>query len=68
LEQARSIAISAGMNFVYVGNIPGTEYENTSCPKCKKLLIRRKGYQIAEYHLHNGNCFYCGARIPGVWQ
>jgi pyruvate formate lyase activating enzyme len=68
LEQARSIANSAGINFVYVGNIPGTEYENTSCPKCKKLLIRRKGYQIAEYHIHNGNCLYCGARIPGVWE
>jgi pyruvate formate lyase activating enzyme len=68
LEKAKSIANSAGINYVYIGNIPGTDYENTYCPKCKKLLIQRKGYHIAEFHITNGNCFSCGEKIPGIWN
>lgn len=68
LQQARDIAISAGIKFVYVGNLPGTDYENTYCPKCKKMLIQRIGYRIAEYHLEAGKCMYCKETIPGVWQ
>jgi pyruvate formate lyase activating enzyme len=68
LEKARNIAMSEGIKFVYVGNFPGTDYENTYCPKCKKLIIERKGYHIAGYHLKEGNCEYCAEKIPGVWQ
>jgi pyruvate formate lyase activating enzyme len=68
LEKARDIAIAAGIKFVYIGNVPGTNYTNTYCPKCKKLLIERLGYQIAQNHIKNSKCEYCNEIIPGVWN
>jgi pyruvate formate lyase activating enzyme len=67
LEKARAVALSSGLEYVYIGNIPGHEGENTFCPKCKKLLIQRTGYMIGEVHLKGGKCGYCGKPIPGIW-
>jgi pyruvate formate lyase activating enzyme len=70
LLRAGEIGQEAGLNFVYVGNIPGQveEYENTFCPKCGKLLIRRYSYIIREYHITSeGTCPNCGAKISGIW-
>jgi pyruvate formate lyase activating enzyme len=67
LERARAVALSSGLEYVYIGNIPGHEGENTFCPKCKKLLIQRTGYMIGEVHLKGGKCGYCGKPIPGIW-
>lgn len=68
LEKAREIAQAAGIKFVYIGNVPGRNYENTYCPKCHKLLIERKGYTITQNHIKDGKCEYCGEPIPGVWK
>ncbi len=67
LEKARAVALSSGLEYVYIGNIPGHEGENTFCPKCKKLLIQRTGFMVGEVHLKNGKCGYCGKPIPGIW-
>jgi len=67
LEKARAVALSSGLEYVYIGNIPGHEGENTFCPKCKKLLIQRTGYMIGEVRLKGGKCSYCGKPIPGIW-
>jgi pyruvate formate lyase activating enzyme len=67
VEKARNVALSSGLEFVYIGNIPGHEGEHTFCPKCKKLLIQRTGYMIGENHLKGGKCQYCGKPIPGIW-
>ena len=67
LEKTRAIALSTGLQYVYVGNIPGHEAENTFCPKCKKMIIQRTGYMIGEIHLKAGKCEYCGKPIPGIW-
>jgi len=68
LEKARDIALAAGIKFVYIGNAPGTDASNTHCPKCKKLLVERLGFQIPQNHIKNGKCEYCGEPIPGVWS
>jgi pyruvate formate lyase activating enzyme len=68
LHKAREIAMQEGMQFVYIGNVPGEEGENTFCPSCKKILIRRFGYSILESKIQNGKCAYCNAVIPGVWM
>lgn len=67
LEKARSVALSAGLEYVYIGNVPGHEGENTFCPKCKKMVIKRAGYMIGEVNLKEGKCKYCGKPIPGIW-
>jgi len=68
LEKARATALSAGLEYVYIGNIPGHEGENTYCPKCKKMIIQRTGYMVGEIHLKGGKCRYCGKPIPGIWS
>jgi pyruvate formate lyase activating enzyme len=67
LEKAREVALSAGLEYVYVGNIPGHAGENTFCPKCKKMVIQRTGYMVGEIHLKDGKCRYCGKPISGIW-
>ncbi len=68
LTKAREIALDAGIKYVYIGNIPGTEAENTFCPDCNKILMKRRGYRILSNHIKNGKCEYCGEPIAGVWE
>ncbi|MDD5005043.1 MAG: AmmeMemoRadiSam system radical SAM enzyme [Candidatus Omnitrophica bacterium] len=69
IEKAREIAMAAGLNFVYIGNVPGNLAESTYCPKCKKPVIRRVGYAVLEINLDSqGRSKCCGYPIPGVWS
>jgi len=68
LQKAREIGFSEGLKYVYTGNIPGDEGENTYCPNCKKLLIERHGFYINRFELKNGMCPYCNTEIKGVWN
>jgi len=67
LSMAREIALEAGLRFVYIGNVPGTGGEDTYCPSCKKLLVRRRGFTVSENHIERGACSFCSGAIPGVW-
>jgi pyruvate formate lyase activating enzyme len=67
LAKVREVALSAGLEYVYIGNVPGHEGENTFCPKCKKRVIQRTGYMIGEVHMKGGKCGYCGKPMPGIW-
>ena len=68
LERAWQIGRDAGLKFVYVGNIPGHELENTYCPACGALLIRRAGFAVLENRLSGDRCPKCRQQIAGVWQ
>jgi len=68
LEKARAAAMAEGLEYVYIGNIPGHEGENTFCPKCGKMIIRRAGYMVVEINMKEGKCKYCGKPIPGIWS
>jgi len=68
LNKAREIALNAGIKYVYIGNVPGTSFDDTYCPKCKKVLVQRKGYTQLSNHISNGKCGYCGETIHGVWK
>ena len=67
LEAARRIALEEGLRYVYVGNVPGHESENTYCPGCGKVIIARAGYTIEAVRLKKGKCESCGTPIPGIW-
>jgi pyruvate formate lyase activating enzyme len=68
LEMAYKIAREEGLNYVYIGNVYGHMTENTYCPRCGKVVIKRLGYKILENNLKNGRCKFCGEKIPGVWK
>jgi len=70
LVRAAEVGKEAGLRYVYAGNLPGRveEYENTNCPRCARLLVRRRGYMLGEYRLNDqGSCPACGAKIAGIW-
>ncbi len=68
LINAYNIGKEAGLQYIYVGNIQLDNYENTYCPSCKKLLIKRSGYDIIENNIIDGKCKFCGYKIFGVFK
>jgi pyruvate formate lyase activating enzyme len=70
LMRAAEIGRSAGLKYIYAGNLPGRvgTLEDTHCHRCGQRLIRRFGYFVEEYRLTpNGCCPDCGSAIPGRW-
>ncbi|MCX8043900.1 MAG: AmmeMemoRadiSam system radical SAM enzyme [Desulfobacterota bacterium] len=65
LHKAREIGLRAGLSYVYTGNVPGEEGENTYCARCGAVLIRRYGFFIRENNLRNGACPTCGNILAG---
>lgn len=68
LERAREIAMSKGIHYAFVGNVPGHPGNCTYCPSCGKMLINRSGFFVIENHIKDGRCEYCGRPIAGVWK
>ncbi|WP_320042704.1 AmmeMemoRadiSam system radical SAM enzyme [uncultured Desulfobacter sp.] len=68
LERFRDIARDIGLNYTYIGNVPGHKANHTYCHSCGRLLVRRMGYRILERNLLNGACRFCTTPIPGVWK
>ena len=63
LEMAHGIAKeAAGVEYVYLGNVLGHEYENTFCPECGGLLIERTGYHVRK-RISKPKCPECGRSI-----
>lgn len=61
LEMAYNIGKKAGLKYVYLGNIITETKENTYCPKCNNLAIRRVGYQTEILGVDKkGKCSECG--------
>ncbi|MFA5070178.1 MAG: AmmeMemoRadiSam system radical SAM enzyme [Patescibacteria group bacterium] len=63
LVRARKIGLKNGLRYVYIGNVVG-EGENTQCPKCRALVIKRFGYDI-ERKDKQGRCPECGRKLEG---
>ena len=64
IYNAYNIAKDVGLKYIYLGNLPTTDYDNTYCPKCSNLVIKRKGMGIKELYLDtDGNCKFCGFPI-----
>ncbi|MEA3400748.1 MAG: AmmeMemoRadiSam system radical SAM enzyme [Armatimonadota bacterium] len=69
LEECRNAAREEGLDYVYLGNVPGHAGENTYCASCGEVVVRRYGFQVRETHVKpNGACRFCGNKIPGVWS
>jgi pyruvate formate lyase activating enzyme len=66
LQQAYDLGREAGLNYVYVGNMPGARLEDTICSNCGQRVIERRGFQVTRRNLRDGKCGNCGAHIAGV--
>ncbi|MBW1649979.1 MAG: AmmeMemoRadiSam system radical SAM enzyme [Deltaproteobacteria bacterium] len=67
LYTAKDIGESAGLEYIYIGNFPGNNSENTVCPACKKTLIQRQGSNIIKNLIKTGKCPYCEKKIYGLF-
>lgn len=67
LQRAHEIAKGAGILFPYLGNVPGHPLENTYCPECGELLLKRSGYRLERDLTDGSKCPSCGYGLPGVF-
>jgi pyruvate formate lyase activating enzyme len=68
LEDIYRMALREGLNYPYLGNVPGHPYENTVCPSCGELLIDRRAAGSVTVRLVESSCPGCGARVPGRFE
>jgi pyruvate formate lyase activating enzyme len=68
LHRAAEIGRAAGLRYVYTGNVPGDDWENTRCPGCSTCLVRRRGFEVLQNRVSGGRCADCATRIAGVWR
>lgn len=66
LETAYAIA-KRHLDYVYIGNIFIEGTENTYCPRCGAVVVRRAGY-ATEILGMKGMCPECGESVKGVWS
>jgi pyruvate formate lyase activating enzyme len=65
LQQAQKIGYEEGLQYVYVGNMPG-EGNDTFCPSCGRALIRRHNFGVIFNRMVNDRCPACGEPIAGI--
>lgn len=67
LEKAYKIARDAGMKYVYIGNVPTADGENTYCPECGETVIKRDGFSVMSDKIkETRKCPRCKADIDIV--
>lgn len=69
LQMAYDLGKEAGLRYVYMGNIPTADKENTYCYNCGTELIVRYGFSIQKNLIgKDSKCPKCGAVIDGVFS
>lgn len=66
LRRAHRIGRRCGLRYVYIGNVPG-EDEDTRCPRCGRVLIRRRGFSSSGADLVGSRCPDCGMDVAGIF-
>jgi len=62
LNKAKKIAIDAGLQHVYLGNVQSNQ--NSFCPNCGELLIERSGKNITDKNkIKNKKCTNCDIKL-----
>jgi pyruvate formate lyase activating enzyme len=68
MEMAHKIAREAGLNYVYLVNLPGHPANNTYCPNCGNTVVTRVGLKTLSVDLRGDKCRGCQSSIPGIWS
>lgn len=72
LHEALVIAAASGIPFIYSGNSIDTEFGDTRCTGCGRILVSDRGFRhglrkVAEGALDEGRCVSCGTRLYGLF-
>ncbi|PKL82508.1 MAG: AmmeMemoRadiSam system radical SAM enzyme [Ignavibacteriae bacterium HGW-Ignavibacteriae-3] len=67
LTRARGIALELGIKYCYVGNVHDPEGQTTSCPDCKKPVIKRDWHSVLSNKMTGNRCPYCTSQIAGIF-
>ena len=54
------------LKYVYVGNISIEGTNDTKCPSCGNVLVRRVNYSVSTVGIRGGKCTSCGAAVDFV--
>ena len=65
LKAAHEIGKNAGLRYVYIGNT--NLQNNTYCPNCNNIVLKRNRFEVIENSLKNGKCSKCSYKIQGVY-
>ena len=65
LKLAYTIA-KAKLNYVYVGNIAISGTNDTLCPSCGNVLVRRSYYAVSTVGIKDSKCSSCGTKTDFV--
>jgi pyruvate formate lyase activating enzyme len=65
IHRAAEIGHEEGLHYVYAGNVPGDPHENSYCPHCSQIVIRRLGYHIHS-ELKGRACPSCGEELAFI--
>lgn len=63
LEHAHGIGKEEGLQYVYLGNVPGHSSENTYCPTCGRPVIERRAFTVDLKNLKGSSCAFCNETI-----
>lgn len=66
LEKAFAIGKDAGLEYIYFGNAP--KENDTLCPNCHTVLVKRNGYFVDVLDGFHGTCPHCNYEIKGIWK
>jgi AmmeMemoRadiSam system radical SAM enzyme len=68
LRAAHDIARQSGLRYVYTGNVYDPEHQQTYCPGCGRVVIRRDGYTIGAFEVRGGRCAFCQTPVAGHYD
>lgn len=61
--QTLEIGKKTGLKYVYAGNLPAGDYENTYCPACGHMVIERSGFSSRKTGLSGSRCANCDEQL-----
>lgn len=66
LQTAVAAGKDAGLQYVYMGNVPGGGGGDTMCPDCGARVIAREGFAVRDVCLRGAACGQCSRPLPMV--
>lgn len=64
IYRAVEIGKKTGLHYVYSGNLPKNNYENSICPYCGKTIVARSGFAVSRIDLNEKSRCSCGKKLP----